>query len=497
MQEMKILNVVAAAGLTAVGMGWAQSVPCSKSANSTILEAEKQGQVDLANHDYRAVERALKPLAGAHPEACQIALVLGQAYLYSKDDRNATLQFHNVLARDPANRMAKLEMARLYGYHSKYKESNVLYRELLRADATDEQASIGLARNLIRTQHLAEAKEIVDAGLAAHPNSLRLQEYKDALARPQTGIGGEDTIPPRTAEVQTWLYLITDSAGDRVIENLSRVNLSLSKVLAAQLATNYRSLSSAGTIIQAPDGNTESAGGDNSISANTFDGSARLNYHVRPWLTLSGEGGGITYNDGASRALFRSSVAFHPTRNFYFDTEYLRTPVLPTQQAATFNLAAQGLRNTLDWYPTQWRIHADFSEFKYSDGNLRHAQDAEVLRWFGNRRVRFGAGYSGGHFTFTQVLLHGYFSPNTYQNHTGTGVVQIRFGHAFTGEYKVDVGGESISGLAFRPIYELSAHNTIRLNRFDLHADYTRYHFTQSTGAFRTDIVVLGVKYRF
>lgn len=494
---MKILNVVAVVGLSVGSLGWAQGVPCSTSANSAISEAQTRAQVDLANQNYRAIEKELKPLVADHPEACQLALLLGQAYLYSKDDRNAALQFRSVLARDPANRVARLEMARLYGYHSKYKESNRLYKELLSADATNEQASIGLARNLIRTRQLAQAKATVNAGLAAHPNSMRLQEYKDALARPQTGMGGVDTTPPRPADVQTWMYFVTDSAGDRVTENLSRLNLSLSKLLTAQLASNYRYLSSVGTIIQAPDGNAENAGGDSSISATTFDGSARLSYRVRPWLTLSGGGGGITYNDGVSRLLFQSGVDFHPNRTFYFDTEYLRTPVLPTQQAATFNLTAQGLRNTLDWYPARWRIHADFSELKYSDGNLRHAQSAEVIRWFGGPKVRFGAGYNGSHFTFTQVRLHGYFSPDTYQNHTGTAIVQIRSGHAFTGEYKVDFGGESISGLAFRPVYELSAHNTLHVNHFDFHADYTRYHFTQSTGAFRTDVGVFGIKYRF
>jgi hypothetical protein len=494
---MKILNVMAVVCLTTVNIGWARNVPCSSFASPTVSEAQKRAQVDLANQNYKAVVRELKPLVADHPDECQLALLLGRAYLYSKDDRSAALQFRNVLAADPKNRMAKLEIARLYGYHAKYKESNLLYKELLSADPKDEQASIGLARNLIRTQQLAEAKATVDAGLAAHPNSLRLQEYKDAQARPGTAMNGVDAPPPRPADVQTWTYFVTDSAGDTVTENLSRLNLSLARVLTAQLAANYRYLSSLGTIFLAPDGNTENAGGDSRVSATTFDGSARLSYHTWPWLTLSGGGGAITYNDGVSRALFQSSVDFHPTRTFYFDTEYLRIPVLPTQKAATFNLTSQGLRNTLDWYPKQWRIHAGFSEFKYSDGNLRHTQNAEILRWFGNRRVRFGAGYSGSHFTFTQVPLHGYFSPDTYQNHTGTGVIQIRSSHVFTGEYKVDFGGESISGLAFRPVYELSAHNTVHLNHFDIHADYSRYHFTQSTGAFRTDVGVLGVKYRF
>lgn len=190
-------------------------------------------------------------------------------------------------------------------------------------------------------------------------------------------------------------------------------------------------------------------------------------------------------------------MSLHPSRNLYFDSEYLRLPILPTRLAATFDLSAQGLRNSIDWYPSQWRIDGNVSELKYSDGNRRNSQSVEILRWFGERKVRFGAAYSGSHFTFSQSPLHGYFSPDTYQHHGGAGLLQIRAHNAFKGEYRVDLGGESISGLAFHPVYELAAHNSFQLGHLDVHADYTRYHFTQATGAFRTDVGVVGVKYHF
>jgi thioredoxin-like negative regulator of GroEL len=495
--EVKILYIMALVVLAAATVGRAQNVTCSATASPTITAAQNRAQIDLANHDYKAVERDLSPLVAAHPEACQLALLLGKGYLYDKDDRKAAAQFRNVLARDPHDPIAKLEMARLYGYHDQYKQSNLLYKELLSADPGNEQASIGLARNLIREQRLSDAKEIVYTGLAAHPNSLRLQAYRDALARPGTAENGVSAVPPRPADVQTRVYLVTDSAGDRVTENLSRLNFSLSKLLSAQLATNFRYLSSVGTVVAAPGGNTENVGGDGSISSMTFDGSAILKYHVKPWMTFTAGGGGISYNDGVSRALFQGGIDFHPARALYIDTAYIRTPILPTQQAATFDLAAQGLRSNLDWYPSQWRIHVDASELKYTDGNLRHSQNAEAIRWFGSGAVRFGAGYSGSHFTFSHILSHGYFSPDTYQNHSGSGAAQLRYHHSFTGEYKVDFGGESISGLAFRPTYAFSAHNTIRLSALELYVDYTRFHFTQATGAFRTDVVAFGVKHRF
>ena len=491
--EMKVLYYAAVVFLMSGGMLRAQSVACASTLSPSITEVQTRGEIALADHDYPGVERELSPVVAVHPEACNLMLLLGRAYLYNKDDRNATVQFLHVLAGDPKNKVAKLEMARLYGYHSKYQQSNVLYKELLSADPTDEQASIGLARNLMRMQRLHEAQAAVDAGLAAHPNSIRLQEYKDALARHQNGV----EAPPRPADVQTWLYLITDSAGDRVTENFSRVDVTLVPRLSAQLGVNFRYLTSLGTVIVGSDGNTDNTGGYGSITSTTFDGSGIMKYHPKSWITFTGGGGGIAFSDGTSRALFQSGVAFHPSAALYFDTDYIRIPVLPTQQAAAFDLSSQGLRSSLDWVPQQWRVHVDASELKYTDGNLRHAQNVEVIRWFGNRTVRFGAGYSGSHLTFREILSHGYFSPDTYQNHNGSGLLQVRHRHSFTGEYQINFGAETISGLPFRPIYELSAHNTVHLGSFDLHGDYARFHFTQATGAFLTDVGTFGIKYKF
>jgi len=470
---------------------------CIQSLDRGARLLQQEAQTGLAKGEYNAVIAELKPQVSANPTQCQLALMLGRAYLYEKDDRQAEHQFRNVLAADATNRVAKLELARLYGYHSKYEQSNRLYRELLAADPTNEQASIGLARNLVGNHQVKEAGEVVTAGLKEHPNSLRLQEYRDALRRPGRYLPGADHKPPRPADLQTWLYFVTDSAGDTVIENVSRLNFALTRKLDAHLGTNLHYLSSLGTVIQAPDGNTENGGGDTTLSTSTFDGSAHLDYHAAHWLTLAGGGGAIRYGDGFSRALFQGAVTFHPTRSLYVESEYLRLPILPTRLAATFDLSAQGPRESLDWYPKSWQVHGDLSNFQYSDGNRRIAQNVEVLRWFGSRAVRLGAGYTGSHLTFSQNVIHGYFSPTSYQHHSGAGLLQIRAHGSFTGEYRVDVGAESISGLGFRPVYELAAHNVLHLHQIDLHADYTRYQFTQSTGAFRTDVGAIGIKYHF
>ncbi len=262
--------------------------------------------------------------------------------------------------------------------------------------------------------------------------------------------------------------------------------------------TNLSYLTASGTPIVAPNGNTDNGGGEGgSVAATTFDGSALLKYKMKSWMTCTAGGGGITYFDGASRTLFQAGVELHPFPQLYFDTDYIRIPEVPTQQAATFDLAAQGFQSTFDWYPQKWQIHVDASELKYTDGNLQQTQNADVIRWFSDRAVRFGAGYTGGHFTFSHVLLDGYFSPDTYQDQNCSGLLQIRYHHAFTGEYRANLGAESISGLPFRRIYEISTSNTLHLGNFDLHGDYTHFHFTQATGAFQTDLGTIGMKYKF
>ncbi len=210
MKTWSFWGAVALACLAAGTRTCAQNTTCAVSVDPTIQAAEQRSQISLANHQFVKVVKDLRPLVAAHPEACELTLLLGKAYLDSKQDRNAKRQFLSVLGRDPKNRTAKLNLALIYGYHSKYKQSNLLYRELLRADPTDEQSSIGLAGNQIRMQRFHEAKATVEAGLSAHPNSIRLQEDQDTLAATRI------LIPPRPADVQAWLYLITDSAGDRV-----------------------------------------------------------------------------------------------------------------------------------------------------------------------------------------------------------------------------------------------------------------------------------------
>ncbi len=471
---------------------------CSEPTTTSALERQQRAQAALDRGSYGWVQEELKSYVAVHPEQCELRLLLGKAYLYSGRDRAAERQFAEVLARDPANETALLELGRLNGYHSRYAQSNALYKKLLQIDPGDENANIGLARNLIDTDEMEKARAAIKAGLAAHPNSLRLQELQDQIAEQEDEIPQVATKPLRTRRTsfQDWTYIITDSVGDSIFENLSRSEEQLSKRAFVHVTTRIRHLSSQGGIVEIPDQNAESEGGP-TISGTTFEAGLRLDYHLTKWLNASGGVGGVRFNNGSYKGLFRGSLEVHRGSFLYFKSTYLRTPVIPTQDAETFHLTSQGVRNDFDWTPPQWRVHSSFSELQYSDTNRRHEQDLDTLRWFGTSHVGLGTGFSLDHLAFDQFLNHGYFSPGDYLNYMGAASVRVQHYHHFNGEYKVNLGAESIEPSPFRFVYEISAENMLRLGKWDLHANYTFDHATQSTGAFQTNFTSLGVRYAF
>ncbi|MHB2006474.1 MAG: tetratricopeptide repeat protein [Acidobacteriaceae bacterium] len=476
----------------------AQNTGCAKSPSEAALDLQKKAQAALAVQAYARVVEELKPFVATHPEECELGLILGQAYMYSKKDHDAETQLRSVLARDAGNRTAKLELARVYGYHARYRRSNHLYRELLNADPSDEGASIGLVRNLIETENIAQAKVALKAGLAAHPNSLRLQDYQDELSNEHDEGDSVDmgTVPRPQFGVQDWTYIITDSAEDNNVENLSFLDTQLSPHFFVHLATRVRHLSSKGGIVEPLDDNAESENGP-TVGVVTFQSTARLNYHIARWLTASGGVGGIRFNNGTSKALFRGGLEVHRGSSLYLSATYLRTPVLPTQEAETFHLTAQGWRTSFDWSPPRQRLDMQYSDLRYSDTNRRHQQYLEWLRWYGEDRVGFGSGVILDHLSFDLPVNEGYFSPSNYQNYMATVAARVQHYRHFRGEYKFNIGAESLESSEFRYAYELAADNSLRFGKWDIYANYTFDHDTQSTGAFETHFTTFGVGYTF
>ena len=492
------LLLVAISSVLLIIQADAQTGVCRRPEDKATVDMQERALHGLQTKSYGAVEEELRQYVAEHPEQCDLSLLLGQAYMFRKKDRAAEKLFRAVLERDESNRLAMLELARIEGYHARFAESNRLYELLLASDASDESASVGLVRNLMDMDETSRAKAALKAGLKAHPNSLQLQAFEDELFVQRTQGMSQDVEVGhrRQSQVQDWTYVIVDSAGDHIVENLERSTIEIKPRLFMHLTTRVRHLSSQGGILEPVDENAESLGGA-IVSAVTFQATTRLDYHLNGWLTLYGGGGGVRFNDGTSRGLFRGGFILHKGSSLNFNASVVKVPVLPTQEAETFHLTAQGLRTRLDWSKPKDRINLAVSELRYADTNLRHEQELEALHWFGARRVDVGAGVDVGHLSFSQTLNHGYFSPSNYQSYMASAAVRLHHFHHFNAEYKFSSGAESIEPSPFRFVYEVTADNFVSVGKWDLNANYTFDHSTQSTGAFQTSFVSVGVKYAF
>ena len=160
------------------------------SGEESVQQALAAGQQAMLERHYGEAVHVLRDGLKDHPEDNRLRLELGRAYLSSGEDGRAIRLFREILGTEPDNRLAKLELARALGYGRQYGRSDEIYRELLSANAADEAAAIGLASNLLHQQRSSEAREVANGALKFHPNSLRLQEYKDRI---ESGhLGGEE-----------------------------------------------------------------------------------------------------------------------------------------------------------------------------------------------------------------------------------------------------------------------------------------------------------------
>lgn len=456
--------------------------------NKSVEQELAASRAAIQEQHYDEAIHVLKEALGRFPGDPRLRVELGRAFLYDHQDEQAMRLFREVLSEDPSNRGAKLQLARALGYRRDYMPSDKLYRELLAANPADEAASLGLIRNLMHQRQTAEARREVERALAIHPNSLRLQEYKQQLEKGRTAARDRDSgreeprpaIVRRQNRVEGSTDYFSDSGGNRSFRSSQLFEQEITRVVSNRLQVEERSLWTS----QGP-------------RANVFSGTDEVRFRVTHSFQVGAGGGAVRFADGAHRTLYRGTLIFHPAKHLWLEGGFSRFPIYPTFRAAQFDLLAEGWRSHLDWEPGSWRLNATWSKQHYSDGNRSEREQAEVLRWVGSSPLAFGAGYRFTHTTFRQDLLHGYFSPSTYQSHLGQFGVNFRPGKVFRGEYFVRMGAESIAGAPYRAAWEVALRNRARLGSWEVGADYMYFHVTQSTGAFRAQDARLVVAYNF
>jgi tetratricopeptide (TPR) repeat protein len=466
---------LALAAVLVAGMGTETRSEEKGTAEKSITDA----RVALRHRHYSLAVRTLEEALQRFPGDSRLRVELGRAYVYERRDAQAAEIFRAVLRDEPSSREAKLELARVLSYRAKYDSSNQLFHELLEADPNDEAAAIGLVRNLLFQNKKAEATHEVEQALARHPNSLRLQEYRDDLQKNQM------PLPPSPEanalnRVQADGSYFSDTTGNRAWRFGQRLDVQLGTNFSNSFRLDEKSL----WVSQGPKANMLS-----------FNDEGRV--RLRHWLFVGAGGGIVRFSDDSNRALYRAELILHPFRNFWLQGGYSRIPIAPTYQAAQLDLLAEGWWTRLDWQPRFWRISADFAKQHYSDSNRTQREDIELLRWIGNSRFALGLGYGYAHSLFAQSLSNGYFSPNRYQNHLALGGFRFSVGKVYSGEYIAQYGAESVDQGPYQFAWQAAAKNRLSFGKVDVGADYTYFHLAQSTGAFRAQVGRLSLAYRF
>ncbi len=461
------------------------------SANGQSLfqdQIREAARAALRQGNFAEATRVLEDGLRRFPDDLQLRVNLGQAYLYNRQDERAMQLFRDVLRVDPSNRDAKLQLARALAYHRDFETSNRLFRELLQANPDDELASEGLIRNLMHQRRTAEARRELKQALTRHPQSQRLQIYKQRLdqGRSSSGSSKRKRRPPEPAgrknpgRVEAIEVYLTDSASNRSWLSYQRFEAEIGPLLAAHVGVEERLLWTSG-----------------SAKARVLSGTAGLKLPLTRLLSVAGEAGAVDFPGGSSRPLYGADLELHPARRLWLTAGFSRNPICPTFQATQFNVLAQGLRTHIEWNPGHWRLNFRGSRLNYSDGNRMHREWGELLHLTGDSSLAFLAGYRFEHRAFSQNLAHGYFDPSSYQSHLAVGGVRPRVGNRFRGEYLAHIGAESISGQSFQVAWDLALRNRMTFGNWELGGDYLYFHLAQAAGAFKTHVARMLLAYNF
>lgn len=448
------------------------------------------GREAILSRNYSKAIQILRAASERYPHDTRLKLELGQAYVCRGDLRDAENLFRSLLAADPSDRNSKLELAHALRRRRQLAEADGLYRELLRRNPSDEPAAIGLASNLIRENKLTEARQVLNSALAAHPNSLRLQEYSDRLDKGEMNLreveedgtfgesGGE---PLRGETLDSTSEYFGDSSGNHI--------WAFRQALDARATPRFRNyLKTEERLFHSP------------IEPNqlVFTVGDELRAQVNEWLALVGGGGAVRFDDGKLDGTCRAGLEIQPVRRLLVSAEFLRNPVYPNGEAAEFRVMAQGVGTYFKWQPGPWTFNAWWNRQDYSDANTSNRGSGEVLRSFRAEKFLFEAGYRLTAYSFQSDTEHGYYSPDLYRSHLGVLGTQLQVGKHFRAEWAGRLGAESIGGgKPFHTAWESSLSGELRLGNWEIVPHYAYYHLVQASGAFRANVGIVTIRYRF
>jgi len=447
---------------------------------SSVERALAEAESAALERHYSAAIKILRTTLHEHPGHAALQLELGRMYSTTGEDGKAQRLFMQILKTQPGNRGAQLELARTLAHQQRYERSDQLYQHLLAGNSSDEAAAIGFTSNLVHEKKTAEAAAVAEAALNYHPNSLRLLEYKERIAKGL--LGGDGRVLPLAANVvSTATEYINDSAGNHSWRGTERLELRVSPGLTSDLHLEQQFLHGLD---------------DSREVVETFSGALR--WRPQEHFAISARGGAIHFDKGDVRAIYEATLTGQLASHLLLGAAFSRIPVVPDAEAAEHQLTAQGWEAFAFWTPAHWQITLRATRRHYTDENVGEQVRAEALHHWTTPKMDYTVGSRFRHYGFSRDLAHGYFSPDNYKSY------QVAFGAAlhpsrwYRAEIATSIGVESIaSGADFHAAWEISARNQLMFGHCALNLDYSRYHMAQVTGAFRADTARFEFAYHF
>lgn len=453
----------------------ASCVWCQQTEPSTA-EVVARSQEALDQGDPSRAFALLAKALSSYPEDEQLRLQQARILVYQHRDSQAIAIASGILRSHRADRDSKLLLAQIYGYEERYPRSDVIYQELLTANPADEAAALGLIHNLVLEDKRDDARRELKKALEQNRSSLRLQQYQEYLSASPNQHGR----PELSHRVQAGESFFSDNAGNRVLYSSQGLFYELNRNLSTRFRVEEDTLWKSGL---SPVG--------------VLYGTDELRYRLNQRVAVQASGGAVAFANQITRGVYSGDLELSPFRSLTVSGGYSSFPILPTFDAAQFDLLARGAYGRLDFRSHGFDLNGSMFFSHYSDGNDAEREYGELMKWFGGRTLSFGAGYAVRHIHFDQQLDHGYFSPGQYWSHLGAAGVRVQVGRVFRGEYLAYAGAEREDPTSYNPAGEAVASNQFLVHRWELDVNYSHFHLAQASGAFHADMASAALSYRF
>lgn len=442
-----------------------------------VAEVVARSQEALDQGDTARASLLISQALQRHPEDEQLQLQQARILVYQHRDGQAIAIVSAILSQHPSDRDSKLLLAQIYGYEDRYPKSDSLYDELLQANPADEAAAIGLIHNLVLEDKRDRARRELEKAVKQNPSSLRLLQYREYLTAATHHQDGATELSHR---VQAGESFFADNAGNRVLYSTQGLFYELNRNLSTRFRVEEDTLWKTGI---SPVG----------VLYGTDELRLRLDGHV----AVEASGGAVAFANQTTRGVYSGDLELSPFRSLTMSGGYSSFPILPTFDAAQFDLLAKGPHGKLDFRSHGFTLNGSVFFSHYSDGNDAEREYGELMKWFGGKTLSLGAGYAVRHIHFDQQLDDGYFSPGQYWSHLGAAGARVQIGRVFRGEYLAYAGEEREDPTGYNPAGEAVANNQFFIHRWELDVNYSHFHLAQASGAFHADMASAALSYRF